>query len=118
MQVARNKFNDVRQPVLADWSNHVDRDLVLNVLAVALVRDFASLDPARVAVRGVHDGFVLFFLVGRLDVVLIDDVQLGAGVVDVLVAHVAEFHIDVEAFSCGGVVGSDLVADGQVVLLG
>jgi hypothetical protein len=54
MQVARDQFNDVGEPVLANWCDHIYGDLIVDVLAVALPPSSA---------RSTLSGFKIFSLV-------------------------------------------------------
>jgi hypothetical protein len=37
MEITRDQFNDMGEPVLADRCDHIHRDFIVDVLAVALV---------------------------------------------------------------------------------
>jgi hypothetical protein len=72
VKVSGDQLNDVRKPVLSDWSDHIDRDLVVYVLTVALIGDFASLNAALVGTLGVHQRLIFLTFIGGLNVLLAD----------------------------------------------
>ena len=111
VQITRDQLNDVSEPVLANRGNHVNRDLVLNVLSVAVVRDAASVDAVRVSILWVHDSVILLSLISRLTFTLFDDIKLGASLIDVLITNDSSLDIDVETFARRGVVGTNFVGD-------
>ena len=78
MQITGDQLNDMSEPVLADGCNHIDLDLILDILSVSMVRDLTGMHVRVSQNLVVHDGFILLVLVGGVDVVLINDVQLGA----------------------------------------
>jgi len=118
VQVARDQLNDVSKPVLADGGDHIYGDLILNVLAVPVVRDAASIDSGRVCVAGVHASVVLFRFICGLNIAVSHDIKLSSSLVDVFVAHNASLNVDVEAFTTGSEVGSNLMRNRKVVTLG
>ena len=111
MQVSRDKLNDMGEPILADGGDNVDRDLILDVLPVAVVGDLASGDFAEVRVVWVHNCFILLCFVCRFGVSVVDDVKFSASVIDVLVPYDTSFYINVEAFTARGEVSADSVTD-------
>jgi hypothetical protein len=78
MQVTRNEFYDVSEPVLTDRSNDIDLDLVLNILSVPPVGDLTGTHVRITKCRLSHDSLILLGLVGRLNVLFAYDVQLGS----------------------------------------
>jgi hypothetical protein len=62
----------VREPVLSYWSDHIDRDLVVYVLTVALIGNFASLNAALVSTLGVNQRLIFLTFIGGLNVLLAD----------------------------------------------
>ena len=48
MEVAWDQLNDVREPVLANRCDNIDRDLIVNILAIALIGDLSLLNSALV----------------------------------------------------------------------
>lgn len=118
MKVSWNQFNDVGEPVLADRSDNVHRNLIVNVLTVALVGNLAGLDSALVSTLRVHDGFILLASVCWLHIFITDYVELRAGVIDVLVLYAANVGIDVEAFTTRCEVSAYAMAHREVVALG
>ena len=54
MKVPRDQLNDVRKPVLADGSNYVYWDLIVDILPIPLVGDLASLNSPLVCALRVH----------------------------------------------------------------
>ena len=117
MQVPRNEFYDVSEPVLTDRSNDVDLDLVLNILSVSPVGDLTGTHVRITKCRLSHDSLILLGLVGRLNVLFAYDVQLGSCIVDVLESNRAGIHINVEALSARGEVRSNTVTHGKIVPL-
>lgn len=109
MQITRNQLNDVRQPVLSNRRNHVNRDLVFDVLTVAIVTHSACVNPARVSILRVHHGIVLLGFLCGLYVCFFSDVKLGTSLTNILVAHNSCFDIDIEALTSWGKVCSDLM---------
>jgi hypothetical protein len=117
MQVTRNEFYDVSEPVLTDRSNDIDLDLVLNILSVPPVGDLTGTHVRITKCRLSHDSLILLGLVGRLNVLFAYDVQLGSCIVDVLESNRAGIHINVEALSARGKVSSNAMTHGKVVPL-
>lgn len=99
MQVTRDQLYDVRQPVLANRGNHIDGNLVFDVLPVAVVGDAAGVDAVRIRMLRVHDSVILLRFVSRLCFTLLDDVELRAGFIDVLIAHDSSLDVNVETFA-------------------
>ena len=67
MEVSWDQLDNMRQPVLSDWCDHIDRDLILNVLSVPRIRDLSGLDSSLVSSLWVDEGFVLLLLISWLD---------------------------------------------------
>ena len=99
MQITRNQLDYVSQPVLSNGRNHVNRDLVFDILTVAIVTHSASVDPSRVSILRMHHRIVLFCLVCGLHVCLFSNVKLSASLTNILVAHNSCFDIDIEALT-------------------
>ena len=74
MQVARDQFNDVGELVLANWCDHIYGDLIVDVLAVALVGHSAALHEALVLRPRVHVVVILLLLVGALDIIGVQNI--------------------------------------------
>ena len=106
------------EPVLTDGCNHIDLDLVFDILSVSVVRDLTGMCVRVAQNLVVHDGFILLILVGGVDVVLINNIQLGACVMDILKLHFTRVYIDVETFTTWREICSDTMTDRQVVRLG
>ena len=70
-----------------------------------------------ISIRWVHDCGILFAFVCGLGVAVGDDLELRAGLIDVLVPDNACLDINVEALSARCKVGTDSVTDGKVVPL-
>ena len=109
VKVARDQLNDMGEPVLTDGGDHVDLDLILDVLAVAVERNLASLDVRVTEGLVVDHCLVLLLLTSGVDVVFVDNVKLRALIVDVLVAHGPLVNIDVETFAGGREISSNAV---------
>lgn len=99
MQVTRDQLYDMRQPVLANRGNHIDGDLVFDVLPVAVVGDAAGVDAVRICMLWVHDSVILLSFVSGLCFTLLYDVELCAGLIDVLIAHDSSLDVNVETFA-------------------
>jgi len=99
VKVTRDQLNDMGKPVLADGSNHIDLNLVLNVLTVTMEGDLAGTDVLVTQNLFAHDSIVLLLLISRTDVVVAHDLELGTTVVDVLITYGAGINIDVETFA-------------------
>jgi hypothetical protein len=54
MKVSRDQLNDVRKPVLANGSNNFYWNLIVDILAIPLVGDLASLNSFLVCALRVH----------------------------------------------------------------
>jgi hypothetical protein len=74
MEISRDEFNDVGEPVLSDGSNHIDLDLILNVPLVSVVGDLSGVYFDIASNLTSHDSLILFGFVGWLHIPLIDDV--------------------------------------------
>lgn len=120
MEIAWDQFDDVGEPVLADWGDYVVRDFVFDILAVAFVGDFTGFDAAGVALFGAqHErcllfelllgNFVLFILVSWFNFPFSNDIQFSAGLVHIFVPHNTGVNIDVESLARGSVISTDLV---------
>lgn len=122
MEVSWDQLDNMRQPVLSDWCDHIDRDLILNVLSVPRIRDLSGLDSSLVSSLWVDEGFVLLLLISWLDHrdnsiwALTDDI-LFATFLDVFEFDDSGLAIDVESLGRGSVIGTDLVAYREVVSL-
>jgi len=109
VQITRNQLDDVRQPVLSNWRNHVNRNLIFDVLTVAIVTHSACVNPSRVGILRVHHSIVLFGFLCGLHVCFFSNVKLGTRLINIFVAHNSCFDIDIEALTSWGKVCSDLV---------
>ena len=69
MQVTRDQFNDVGEPVVANECDHIYGDFIVDVLALALVGHSAALHPAHLLRPRVHVVVILLLLVGALDII-------------------------------------------------
>lgn len=117
MKVAWNQLNDMGQPVLANWGDHVNRNFIFNVLSVPVVGDSASVDASRVRILGVHHSVVFLRLVSRLDIGLLCNVKFGTGLIHILIANDSCLNVNVETLTTWSVVSSDFVGDREVVSL-
>ena len=64
MQIARDQLDDVGEPVLSDWSNHINGYFILDILTVASVGDFSGFDSSRIGVLRIDESFVFLLFVG------------------------------------------------------
>jgi hypothetical protein len=74
MQVARDKFNDVGEPVLAHGCDHIYGDFIVDVLEVALVGNSAALNAVLVLRPRVHVVVIQLLLVGGLDIIGVQNI--------------------------------------------
>ena len=99
MEVSWNKLDDVGEPVLSDGCNDINLDFIFDILAITVVRHTASVHMRVTQVLVGHVSIILFFLVSGLNVLGANNIQLGAGIVDVLESHSSCVNIDVETFT-------------------
>jgi hypothetical protein len=117
VEISRDELDDVSEPVLADRCDDVHRNFTLNVLTVAGVGLASSLNASDISVLRVHNRHVFLSFVCGLNIVFSDNIELAPGVTNVLVFDNADLGVDVESFSTWSVVGSNLVADREIVFL-
>lgn len=117
MEISRDELNNVSQPILADRSDDIDRNLTLNVLTVARVGFTSGLDASTISVLRVDDRHIFFSFICGLNVVFANDIKLTSSLTHILVLNDTDVSVDVESLSAGSVISSNLVAYRKVVFL-
>ena len=105
------------QPILTNWSNHIDRNFIFNVLSVPVVRNSSGIYASWVGILRIHNCVILFCLVSWLHVGFLCDIELGTCLVDVFVPNYSSFNIDIEPFAARRKIGSNFMRNREIVSL-